>query len=285
MPDPRSPDEDKRSVDRQEAERLYLEARGDIKLVDIAKMLGRTDSMIRKWKSKDNWDGKLNPSDKKGKKKQGERSTAKKGERTTKNKEGNAPRKRGAPKGSKNALGNKGNPNPVKPLKHGGFSKHYWDGLDEEEQALIEEMSTDPEVMLMDTIKVCTLRERKLRMAIAEYEKTKLYVASVATQKTQRKFKDEEEEAQYQRMIQQKIDKGDRLPGEAEEITTITQSTIDLISRLQRELTSVSNQKAKAIESLHKMQTDNENTGDADTLKIWAENIKIMRKKGGDKND
>ena len=70
MSNPRSPDADKRSVERKEAERIYLEAKGDIKLVDIAKKLGLPDNKVRKWKSLDDWEGKLHPQQySKGKKK------------------------------------------------------------------------------------------------------------------------------------------------------------------------------------------------------------------------
>ena len=85
MSEPKRPDDDKRSVERIEAERMYLEADGDIKLVDIASKLGISDSKVRKWKSMDGWEGKLHPSKRKsGKKKQGERSTTKKRGRTRK---------------------------------------------------------------------------------------------------------------------------------------------------------------------------------------------------------
>ena len=262
---------------REKAKEMFYKGKS---LVDIAKKLGISEGTVRSWKSRDGWDNRDSPKTQKKTSATLQKSVAKKSQSATLQKN-----KGGAPEGNKNAKGNRGNPSPVPPIVHGGYSKHYWDGLDEDEQALIEEMSEDPEVLLMDTIKTCTLRERKLRMAISKYENEKLYIASVATQKTQRKFKDEEEEAQYQRMIQQKIDKGDRLPGEAEQITTVTQSTIDLVARLQRELTSVSNQKARAIESLHKMQAEKENAGDANSLKIWADHVKILRSKDGDKND
>ncbi|WP_315074493.1 terminase small subunit [uncultured Clostridium sp.] len=49
-----------RSPARDEAERLYLDSKGTMKLVDIAATLNLKDSQIRKWKSQDNWDNKLN---------------------------------------------------------------------------------------------------------------------------------------------------------------------------------------------------------------------------------
>lgn len=48
-----------RSPSRAEAEKLYLDSKGTIKLVDIAAKLSLKDSQIRKWKSQDKWDDKL----------------------------------------------------------------------------------------------------------------------------------------------------------------------------------------------------------------------------------
>lgn len=48
-----------RSPARAEAEKLYLDSKGTMKLVDIAARLNLKDSQIRKWKSQDKWDNKL----------------------------------------------------------------------------------------------------------------------------------------------------------------------------------------------------------------------------------
>lgn len=48
-----------RSPARAEAEKLYLDSKGTMKLVDIAAELNLKDSQIRKWKSQDKWDDKL----------------------------------------------------------------------------------------------------------------------------------------------------------------------------------------------------------------------------------
>lgn len=293
MSNPRSPDADKRSVERKEAERIYLEAKGDIKLVDIAKKLGLPDNKVRKWKSLDDWEGKLHPQQySKGKKKQVERSTSKKRERSSTDKGSVPPKnKGGAPKGNQNAKGGKGNPFPVKPLKHGGYSKQYWAGLDEEEQRILDEIDEDPILLLTESIKLLTVREYRIRRAIDMYKekeskKENLYISTTMLQKTQRKFKDDEEKEEYERAIRKKIEKGERLPGESETLLTTTQSTMDLRIRLQKELTSVTNQKTKAIEALAKLQQEKEGSaGDNDAIKIWAEKVRIMRSKGGGKDD
>ncbi len=48
-----------RSPSRDEAKRMYLDSKGKILLKDIAKVVGKRDSDIRKWKSLDKWDEEL----------------------------------------------------------------------------------------------------------------------------------------------------------------------------------------------------------------------------------
>ncbi len=48
-----------RSPNRDKAKKMYFDAKGDIKLVDIAFQLNIKDSQVRKWKSQDKWDEEL----------------------------------------------------------------------------------------------------------------------------------------------------------------------------------------------------------------------------------
>lgn len=48
-----------RSPEREKAKEIYLESKGNIKLIDIAERLGVLDTQIRKWKSQDKWDNEL----------------------------------------------------------------------------------------------------------------------------------------------------------------------------------------------------------------------------------
>lgn len=48
-----------RSPNRDKAKKMYFDAKGDIKLVDIASQLNIKDSQVRKWKSQDKWDEEL----------------------------------------------------------------------------------------------------------------------------------------------------------------------------------------------------------------------------------
>lgn len=107
-----------RSPNREKAKEMYLESKGNIKLIDIAINLGLKDSQIRKWKSQDKWELELKGA-------------------LPKNKS-NATKKVGAPKGNKNAVGNDGGA-PVKNKNaetHGFFSKY----LPEETLELMKEI-------------------------------------------------------------------------------------------------------------------------------------------------
>lgn len=48
-----------RSPNRDKAKQIYLDSKGEIKLVDIAATLNIKDSQVRKWKSQDKWDEEL----------------------------------------------------------------------------------------------------------------------------------------------------------------------------------------------------------------------------------
>ncbi len=91
-----------RSTNRKKALQLWLKSGRQMKLVDIASELGVSDVLVRKWKFQDKWD------------------------------EIPAKRPRGAPKGNKNAKGNKGGgapPGNTNAMKHGLYRKLLPDEL------------------------------------------------------------------------------------------------------------------------------------------------------------
>lgn len=107
-----------RDPNRDKAFEIYSENNGNIELVEIAERLGVSAGTVRGWKSKDKWDPKI------------------KGTFQKKNME-RSKNPRGAPKGSKNALGHgapKGNTNA---LKHGLFAKY----LPQEVYEIAQELS------------------------------------------------------------------------------------------------------------------------------------------------
>ena len=113
-----------RDPNRDKAFEIYSENNGNIELVEIAERLGVSAGTVRGWKSRDKWDPKI-----KG-------TFQKKNTERSKN-------PRGAPKGSKNALGHgapKGNTNA---LKHGLFAKYLPKEVYEIAQELSEKQPID----------------------------------------------------------------------------------------------------------------------------------------------
>lgn len=123
-----------RNPKRDQAFEIWKESGGKKKLKDIAAELGVSDSQIRKWKNQDKWDEALNSN-------------------VTKLKGNVTKRKRGAPLGNKNAVGNEGgaptgNRNAV---KHGFFSK-YIPAETLEIMGMLEEKS--PADLIYDQIQI-----------------------------------------------------------------------------------------------------------------------------------
>ncbi|MFC5541550.1 phage terminase small subunit [Ureibacillus suwonensis] len=97
-----------RNPKRDQAFEIWKNSNGSKKLKDIATELEVSDSQIRKWKNEDKWEQKINSN-------------------VTKSKSNVTKRTRGAPKGNKNAVGNKGGAAPKgnqNATKHGLFSKY-----------------------------------------------------------------------------------------------------------------------------------------------------------------
>ena len=110
-----------RSPDRDKAFEMWRDSGGTMKLKDIANALGLSDTQIRKWKNQDKWDERLNSN-----------VTIPKS---------NVTKKAGAPKGNKNAVGNKGGAAPKgnsNAVTHGFFRRIFPD--DEETHAIIGEI-------------------------------------------------------------------------------------------------------------------------------------------------
>ena len=113
-----------RDPNRDKAFEIYSESNGNIELIEIAERLGVSAGTVRGWKSKDKWEPKV------------------KGTLQKKNTE-RSKKPRGAPKGSKNALGHgapKGNTNA---LKHGLFAKYLPQEVYEIAQELSEKQPID----------------------------------------------------------------------------------------------------------------------------------------------
>ena len=137
-----------RSPDSIQAEKLY---RSGMKLVEIAQKLGVPDGTVRRWKSTQKWNNR----------------ETKKSERSEKKKKASV-RKQGAPKGNKNAEGAGAPEKNKNAVKTGEFEALFFDTLELEEKRLIGSMPTDKEQLLIQEIKLLTVRERRMLKRIEE---------------------------------------------------------------------------------------------------------------------
>lgn len=155
-----------RSPERGKAKQMWLESGGTMKLKDIAAALSIGETQVRKWKSQDKWAAELNSN-------------------VTIEMKGNVT-KRGAPKGNKNAVGNKGgapprNKNAVgnsggpggpygnkKAVTTGEYETIWMDALEEDEQDLVDLVDTDPIQQAAESIKLLAIRERRMLQRIGK---------------------------------------------------------------------------------------------------------------------
>lgn len=227
-----------RSPDSIKAEKMYQKG---MKLIDIAKKLGVPDGTVRRWKSTQKWDEpkKSERSEKTQKQKANVRKKPRPQEREP-------CKNSGAPKGNKNAV------------KHGGYSEVYWGALTDEELEMIQGVPQDEELLLQEQIQLFAVREVRLMKAINQYLAAKAgqYIEGVSVFEDKRSFKNEEEEKAYEKAVQKKVKKGERLPGQKKSVQTNTGSAIDLVTRLERELTAVQAKKTKTIDALMKLRME-----------------------------
>lgn len=253
----------------EKAFEMYKEGKS---LTDIAKKLGIAEGTVRSWKSRYKWEDKRNVAKNK------KCNVAKKDKAETQR----CKKKRGAPKGNQNSKGHsagKGNPHPIPPLKHGGYSNVYWDTLSGEEKELIDTMPQDEETMLIDQIKVFTVRERRIMMAINKYRDSQepVAISNVYRSEQKRMFDTDEDKRLYDERQRMKIAADKKLPGHAYQIQTATENKDNIIARLESELSNVQAKKTRAIEALVKLNLEKEKiAGESrsnEVVKAWAQQV------------
>ena len=182
-----------------------------------------------------------------------------------KEKGASSPRKRGAPLGNKNAKGNKGGGAPLgnkNALTHGAYSK-YWDSLDEDELALLEEEYMDAEEELRKQIQLYTIRERRLMNRIKQYKELEIQnkgfsVSAITKSKDTVMRLDEDGKPITETVYTQNGMEEQRPLFDTVEERTVTHTAtiITSIMALEAELTKVQRAKTKAIDSLIRLQND-----------------------------
>lgn len=235
-----------RSPDSIKAEQMYHDGK---LLKDIAEELGVPAGTVRRWKSTQKWDADKD-----------ERSPKKKPVKKASKKTNARKKKRGAPKGNKNAVGNKSSaPRNQKAVKHGAYRAVFFNFLGDEDKELLENMTDfDTEDRLIMEIQVLTIRERRVMAAIEEKKKDPLYISSINQIRKERVFakgeEGEKEKQEYKRLKEIAVAAGVALPGEEVEKDTRTEATIDLVARLDRELTSIQKQISADLKQLEDLR-------------------------------
>lgn len=246
-----------------EAEKLFREG---TPLVDIAEKLGVPAGTVRRWKHDQNWDGKQ-PAEKK---------TAKKKKTNVRKDKPSVRNHGGAPPGNQNALGNSGGapPGNQNAFKHGGYSAVFWDSLDDEEQEMIDQQPDDEEQLLIDEIKLLSVRERRIMRRIKKYSEVKggLAIRAVMTTEHKRKFATPADKELYEEKVREKIEAGDRLPGEAYTANSQTEATYDIVLKLEEALTRCQAQKQRCLDTLFKLRQA-KGAGGSDLVKDWIEAV------------
>lgn len=267
-----------RNPKRDKAFELWAESDGKRKLADIAAELEIPESRVRKWKSEDKWENKIK-------------------ERNKKERSEKPLRKKGAPKGNKNAVGNKGGgpKGNTYALKHGGYSSIYWDTLSDEEKAMLESDNLDIEAQLIRQIDLCTIREFRLMKALKKYEDIEfkqqggsgLAVSGVSTIQNKRIFTDDEkgkqEKKRYEEIKKDKIAEGKvSYLGQEQNVQTNTEATYNIIARLQAELTRVQKQKTNCIRELAEINERKTEGDKKDNIaQAWIAAVEKVSKKDG----
>lgn len=247
-----------RNPDSTKAEELY---RNGVSLVAIAEQLGVSPGTVRSWKNRQKWDGEPELEKESKKRNVAKKKTPKK----AKKKSATLQKKRGGQPGNKNAVGNTSSkPRNQKAVKHGAYRDVFFDFLSDEDKALVDAMTdVDVEDHLLMEIQTLAIREKRVLKAIEAQKKVKsrVYVASIDKTDIKRSFEGTEEEQQWQKEEYEQYKKDLKLaPGYQSQITTRTEATIDLISRLDRELTSIQRQitaNLKLLEEVRQARIEN----------------------------
>lgn len=160
-----------RSPNRDKAYSIWLASDKSKRLKDIASELGVSESLIRKWKNQDKWNGNV--------------TNQRNGNVTNQNK------KHGGQPGNKNAAGHGAPKKNKNAEKYGFFSKY----LPEETVSIIQEMPEDPLDILWDQIQIsyaAIIRAQQIMYVRDREDKTKSKV-----EKKRGKISGEKWEIQY----------------------------------------------------------------------------------------
>jgi len=217
-----------RSPKREKAFKLWCESGRARKLSSIAKELGLKPEMVRKWKYIDSWDERLDPKR----------------------------RRKGAPDGNKNAVGNKGGPGgPArnqKALKTGEFATIWLDALEDDEREILFDVETDPITQIENAIRLLELRERRMLQLrakiISGWDDTDVVSTSQLVEEDEAEFNIIDHEGNVSTMsVKQPRFK---------EVHKVVKSSnqLDKVLAIEEALTRIQDKKGKFIDLLNKIE-------------------------------
>ncbi|MED4802628.1 phage terminase small subunit [Bacillus atrophaeus] len=241
MPRPRDPR-------RDEAFRLWEESGGSKKLKDIAEELGVTSNTVRKWKASDKWEEKMNGSAPKSKRSASFRQGAPKGNKNAKGNKGGK-----APPGNQNAKGNKGGAAPKgnkNSVRTGEYESILFDFMDDTEKELFGQIETDPLYQIDLTIRELSLRERRMMQRISRIENG-LTEKQRRVLQQMRKVKDIVQTPEKNGLIKSVPIINERLV--VTEIEETEMRAIDDILNIEEAMTRVTDKRLKAIRQKYDM--------------------------------
>lgn len=264
-----------RSPERDKAKLMWLESGGAIKLKDIAAALSVGETQVRKWKSQDKWADDLNSNVTNESNSNVTKRGAPKG---NKNAVGN---RGGAPPGNKNAKGNSGGPGGpfrnTKAVKTGEYQTLWMDALTEDEQGQLERVELDPIAATDDLIILYSWREKEIMLKIqalknglTEAERRVLYELKAIKEA----MTIHDEKTGVTKTVP--ITRSELVESQVEEKTF---RVIDDIIKLEESLTRVSDKKLRAVE-LKARLLDEEKRVRIEMLKH-----ELMIKRGGSEPD
>lgn len=267
-----------RSPSRDRAFKLWRKSGGSLPLKELAEQLGVSPGLVRKWKNIDKWADRLNGSvTKDGNAGNGNVTIG--GGVTDREPDGRfAPGNKasegfGAPKGNKNALGNKGGapPRNTNAVKTGEYRTVWMDYLSEEEQAFYDSVDTSADSQIDHAIRILAMKERWCMQAIRDLrsglsEKCKKVLAERKDKGEILKVYDESGKAT---MVYR-----DSPEMVVTEITETEFRKIDDILRQEETLIKIQNTKAKQLALKHRIDIDYERLAlEREKARIAAANV------------
>lgn len=243
---------------RNRAKEIWLEHKGKITNRQIAELIGEDEKKIAVWKQRDKWSALLNGNVVQQSTDVVQQNKSNVVQQKEISSDGDIIKKsRGAQKGNKNAVGNRGGPGGTPGNKNavttGEYESIWFDCLTEEEQAICGSINTDTLLQIENDIILITIRERRMMERIRQLmkgltEKEKKILQELRTLDVPITLYNENN------MPSQTI----LIPETKMVITEITETecrVIDDILKLEEALTRIQDKKTRQLALKHSIET------------------------------